>query len=156
MLSVFFERLVQGGRRSAASSNSTCGAERTDRRGNSRLRSLEYFPAKRLDLLDRFSQFALLAAKEAMESSGIQLRDEERPRFGVVTGTGMGAPARSNLAISSFLRSKRHACILLPSPRSCTTRPPHKSAWSSARRVHRSPQPRLALLPGTPSERPST
>jgi len=51
---------------------------------------LQYFPAKRLDLLDRFSQFALLAAKEAMDSSGIQLRDEERPRFGVVTGTGMG------------------------------------------------------------------
>ena len=51
---------------------------------------LGYFPAKRLDLLDRFSQFALLAAKEAMDSSGIQLRDEERPRFGVVTGTGMG------------------------------------------------------------------
>ena len=51
---------------------------------------LDYFPAKRLDLLDRFSQFALLASKEAMDSSGIQLRDEERPRFGVVTGTGMG------------------------------------------------------------------
>jgi beta-ketoacyl-acyl-carrier-protein synthase II len=51
---------------------------------------LDYFPAKRLDLLDRFSQFALLAAKEAMDSSGIQLRDEERPRFGVITGTGMG------------------------------------------------------------------
>ncbi len=51
---------------------------------------LSYFPAKRLDLLDRFSQFALLAAKEAMDSSGIQLSDEERPRFGVVTGTGMG------------------------------------------------------------------
>lgn len=51
---------------------------------------LNYFPAKRLDLLDRFSQYGLLAAKEAMDSSGIQLRDEERQRFGVVTGTGMG------------------------------------------------------------------
>ena len=51
---------------------------------------LDYFPAKRLDLLDRFSQYALLASKEALGSSGIQLRDEERPRFGVVTGTGMG------------------------------------------------------------------
>jgi beta-ketoacyl-acyl-carrier-protein synthase II len=51
---------------------------------------LAYFPAKRLDLLDRFSQFALLAAKEAMDSSGLQLKDEERPRFGVATGTGMG------------------------------------------------------------------
>ena len=51
---------------------------------------LDYFPAKRLDLLDRFSQYALLASKEALESSGMKLRDEERPRFGVVTGTGMG------------------------------------------------------------------
>ncbi len=51
---------------------------------------LDFFPAKRLDLLDRFSQFALLAAKEAVESSGVQVRDEERPRFGVVMGTGMG------------------------------------------------------------------
>ena len=50
----------------------------------------DYFPAKRLDLLDRFTQFALIAAKEAMESSGLEVREEERPKFGVVTGTGMG------------------------------------------------------------------
>ena len=49
----------------------------------------DYFPPKRLDLLDRFSQFGLLAAKEAMTSSGIEVREEERPRFGVVSGTGM-------------------------------------------------------------------
>jgi beta-ketoacyl-acyl-carrier-protein synthase II len=49
----------------------------------------DYFPAKRLDLLDRFSQFGLLAAQEAMKSSGIELAEEERPRFGVVSGTGM-------------------------------------------------------------------
>jgi 3-oxoacyl-(acyl-carrier-protein) synthase len=50
----------------------------------------DYFPPKRLDLLDRFSQFGLLAAGEAMKSSGISLQEEERPRFGVVTGSGMG------------------------------------------------------------------
>jgi beta-ketoacyl-acyl-carrier-protein synthase II len=50
----------------------------------------DYFSAKRLDLLDRFSQFGLLAAQEAMRSSGIEVREEERPRFGVVSGTGMG------------------------------------------------------------------
>ncbi|MBI1941374.1 MAG: beta-ketoacyl-ACP synthase II [Acidobacteria bacterium] len=50
----------------------------------------DYFSPKRLDLLDRFSQFALLAAREAMESSGYEPREAERPRFGVVTGTGMG------------------------------------------------------------------
>jgi nodulation protein E len=50
----------------------------------------DYFPAKRLDLLDRFTQFGLLATREALASSGIQISDEERPRFGVVIGTGMG------------------------------------------------------------------
>ena len=49
----------------------------------------DYFPLKRLDLLDRFSQFGLLAALEAMKSSGIEIGEEERPRFGVVSGTGM-------------------------------------------------------------------
>ena len=87
----FFETLVQG--RSAirrirqfdpSALSVQIGAEIPD------YDPLSYFPAKRLDLLDRFSQFALLASKEAMESCGLQLRDEERPRFGVVTGTGMG------------------------------------------------------------------
>lgn len=50
----------------------------------------DYFPPKRLDLLDRFTQFALVAAREAVTSSGLDIREEERPRFGVVMGSGMG------------------------------------------------------------------
>ena len=50
----------------------------------------ECFPPKRLDLLDRFTQFALLAAREAMKSTGIEISQEERPRFGVTMGSGMG------------------------------------------------------------------
>ena len=50
----------------------------------------DYFPLKRLDLTDRFAQFALIAAREAMESSQIKIAEEELPRFGVVTGSGMG------------------------------------------------------------------
>jgi len=50
---------------------------------------LDYFPPKRLDLLDRFSQFGLLAAQEAMKSSGIVVGEEEGARFGVVSGSGM-------------------------------------------------------------------
>ncbi len=50
----------------------------------------DYFPSKRQDMLDKFTQFALIAAGEAMESSGITVRDEERCRFGVVMGSGMG------------------------------------------------------------------
>jgi nodulation protein E len=50
----------------------------------------DHFPPKRLDLLDRFTQFALLSAQEAMRSSGLEVKAEERPRFGVVLGSGMG------------------------------------------------------------------
>ena len=50
----------------------------------------DYFPSKRLDLLDRFAQFALLAADQTMKSSGFEPNEEERPRFGVVIGSGMG------------------------------------------------------------------
>lgn len=50
----------------------------------------DYFPSKRLDLLDRFAQFGLIAAREAMQMSGIEIREEERPVFGVVIGSGMG------------------------------------------------------------------
>ena len=50
----------------------------------------DYFPAKRLEMLDRFSQFALIAAQEAMQSSGLEVAEEERTRFGVVVGSGMG------------------------------------------------------------------
>jgi beta-ketoacyl-acyl-carrier-protein synthase II len=50
----------------------------------------DYFPEKRLDLLDRFTQFALIAGGEAVKSSGLQVPEAERPRFGVVMGTGMG------------------------------------------------------------------
>jgi beta-ketoacyl-acyl-carrier-protein synthase II len=49
-----------------------------------------HFPPKRLDLLDRFTQFGLLAARQAMESGGIEVREEEKLRFGVVMGSGMG------------------------------------------------------------------
>jgi beta-ketoacyl-acyl-carrier-protein synthase II len=50
----------------------------------------DYFPSKRLDLLDRFTQFALLSAEQAIKSSGLEVKEEERPRFGVVIGSGMG------------------------------------------------------------------
>lgn len=53
-------------------------------------RPTDYFEAKRLDLLDRFSQFALIAAREAVDRSGYRPAEAELPRFGVVIGTGMG------------------------------------------------------------------
>ena len=53
-------------------------------------RSTDYFPQKQLDFMDRFCEFGLVAAREAMRSSGLQVVEEERTRFGVAMGSGMG------------------------------------------------------------------
>jgi nodulation protein E len=43
-----------------------------------------------IDLLDRFSQFALVAAAEAADQAGLTVDDDERDRVGVVVGSGFG------------------------------------------------------------------
>ena len=49
-----------------------------------------YFPPPKLRMLDRFSQFALLAAAQAMTGANLQLDALELSRAGVFIGTGMG------------------------------------------------------------------
>ncbi len=50
----------------------------------------QYFPPKRQDFLDRFSQYALIASIEALKDSGYTPSEEEKLRMGVMVGTGMG------------------------------------------------------------------
>lgn len=49
-----------------------------------------YMDGKAAKRTDRFSQFAIAAAREAFEDSAILLNDEDRERFGVFVGTGVG------------------------------------------------------------------
>ena len=49
-----------------------------------------HFDRKRLSLMDRFSQFALLAAREALDDAGVELSDGLRRRTAVILGTGTG------------------------------------------------------------------
>ncbi|MDB5764615.1 MAG: beta-ketoacyl synthase [Herminiimonas sp.] len=49
-----------------------------------------YFPAPKLRMLDRVSQFALHAANQAIGDAGISFANENRQRAGVFLGTGMG------------------------------------------------------------------
>ncbi len=51
----------------------------------------EHFPNKlKSATLDRFSQFALVAAKEAFADAGLELTDAQKERTGVSMGTGLG------------------------------------------------------------------
>lgn len=49
-----------------------------------------YFDEKRLAILDRFSQFALVAAREAVVRSGIEFSEKLGARTAVIVGTGAG------------------------------------------------------------------
>ncbi len=49
-----------------------------------------YFPAKEVRRLDRYSQFAIIAADEALKDSGLQVTPENADRIGVISGTGIG------------------------------------------------------------------
>lgn len=40
--------------------------------------------------MDRFAQFAVVAAKQALEDSGLEINDENRLRIGAIVGTGIG------------------------------------------------------------------
>ena len=50
----------------------------------------EYFEPPRLRMLDRASQFAMVAASQAMADAGFDASGAERARGGVFVGTGMG------------------------------------------------------------------
>jgi len=49
-----------------------------------------YFPAKEVRRLDRYSQFAIIAADEALKDSGLRLPPDNADRVGVIAGTGIG------------------------------------------------------------------
>lgn len=52
---------------------------------------LEYMDKKEAKRMERFSQYAVAAAREAIEQSGIDLEQENRERMGVSVGCGIGS-----------------------------------------------------------------
>lgn len=50
----------------------------------------EYIERKNAKRMDRFTQFSIAAAKEAIDDSGLDLEKEDVERIGVIVGTGVG------------------------------------------------------------------
>ena len=50
----------------------------------------EYFDKKQAKRLDKFSQYAIIAAKEALKDSGITKENTDMEKFGVVVSSGIG------------------------------------------------------------------
>lgn len=49
-----------------------------------------YFPKSETRRMDRFTQFAAVAAKDALIDSGLDLEKTDKSRFGIVLGSGFG------------------------------------------------------------------
>lgn len=50
----------------------------------------EYFEKKRVNRMDRFSQFAVIAAREAIKDSGITAENTNMEKLGVIVSSGIG------------------------------------------------------------------
>jgi 3-oxoacyl-[acyl-carrier-protein] synthase II len=65
---------------------------------------LAYLDAKRARRLDRFAQFSVAAARQAVEDAGLHLEDEDRDRCGVFVGAALGGGAFAEEQHAIFLR----------------------------------------------------
>ncbi len=59
------------------------------------------------DRVDRYAQFALVAAKEALADSGLQMARENAHRVGVIVGAGMGGMVMGEREITQLYEQRR-------------------------------------------------
>lgn len=67
----------------------------------------DYFAPKAADMLDRFAQFALIAAREAVRQSGIEWTDELRETTAIVTGSCIGGQTTEDQGFVDLYKSAR-------------------------------------------------
>ena len=67
----------------------------------------DQFDRKQLFYLDRFSQFALTAAREAVAHSGIEWIPELQSRTGIVTGSSVGGQTTTDESFYQFYKEGR-------------------------------------------------
>ena len=63
-----------------------------------------YFDDRRADFLDRFAQFAVIAAREAVESSGIQWTPELRETAAIITGSCVGGQSTEDIGFQEVYK----------------------------------------------------
>ncbi len=76
-----------------------------------------YFEPKDIDLADRFAQFALVAAREAMQQSGISIGPDRQSRAAVVCGTSIGGVVAQERAYIDLYKENKTRVHPLSIPR---------------------------------------
>jgi nodulation protein E len=78
---------------------------------------LDYLDEKRADMLDRFAQFALVAAREAVTDASIPWTPELRERTCITTGTSIGGEEAQDSGFIELYRENRTRVHPLTVPR---------------------------------------
>ena len=74
----------------------------------------DYFDKRQLGMLDRFSQFGLVAAREAVADSGISFDGEAGERAAAIIGSGVGGQTTLDNSYYAIYAEKRRAYIRSP------------------------------------------
>lgn len=84
----------------------------------------DHFEERHLMLLERFTQFALIAAREAVEDSKFQFsNDKERRRTSVITGTGAGGQTEQDQVYKDLYKLDKNRLHPLTVPRVMSNAP---------------------------------
>lgn len=67
----------------------------------------QYLDGPHVERVDRYAQFALVAAKEALADSGLRIERENPHRIGTIVGAGMGGMVMGEREITQLYRSLR-------------------------------------------------
>ena len=76
-----------------------------------------YFTEKEIDLIDKFAQFGVIAAKEAVEHAGIEWTEELRDRTCVIMGTSIGGEGTTEAAFHTLFKEGKNRVNLFTIPR---------------------------------------
>ena len=71
---------------------------------------LNHFSSKQVDFLDRFCQFAVVAAREAVQEAGIDWTEDLRQRTAIVTGSCLGGKLTEDAGYAQLYRNGRTRC----------------------------------------------
>src|SRR5579875_2374530 len=77
----------------------------------------DYFSLKEIDVLDKFSQFGLIAAREAINDANIQWTDELKQNTCIITGSSIGGQDTQQTAFYDLYVKGRPGVNLFTIPR---------------------------------------
>jgi nodulation protein E len=73
-----------------------------------------HFEARQADFIDRFAQFAIVAAREAVRDAGVRWDDGLAERTAIIVGTGVGGQDTQEMMVERLLKDGRVSPAAIP------------------------------------------